>query len=91
MSAAEANRYGHRLGASVDAEHTRVQEASTTTIAHAKTSVETAKAMRKATGDDPLLIVEAARDLLISRLYDTAASGNLDSKQLQVLTRALPL
>lgn len=83
------NRYGRRLRASVNAERARMQEASATAIAHVKASVEAAKALREAAGDDPLLIGEATGDLLISRLYDAAASGELDAKQLQTLTRTL--
>ena len=88
-STVAVSRYGRRLRASVSEERARMVEASATAIAHVKASVETARALREAAGDDPLLIGEATGDLLISRLYDAAASGDLDSRQLQVLTRAL--
>ena len=89
VSVAAVGRYGRRLRGTVRAERMRMQEATATAIAHVKASMETAKALREATGGDPLLIGEAAADLIVARLYDAAASGELDTKDLQDLARAL--
>ena len=56
VSEAAVKRYSRGLRASVSAERARMQEASATAIAHVRVSVETAKALREAAGDDPLLI-----------------------------------
>ncbi len=89
ISEAAIQRYGKRLRRSAERDTARASEAAAGAIARIRHSTEMARAINEAAGDDPLAMSARAAELCMVRLYEIAASEDIDAKTLQAISRSL--
>lgn len=81
-------RYGKRLKDRAEADSARAGDAAAAVIARMQHTTEIARAAH-GDGGDPLEMHEQAAALCMARLYEIAASEDVDAKQLQAIARSL--
>ena len=86
---AALQRYGRRLRDSVERDHAGAREAAATMTARIHRSNEMARAIDKATGDDPLALPERAVDMCLVRICEAASEEDIDARTLQAAGRLL--
>ena len=89
ISEAAIQRYGKRLRRSAERDTARASEAAAGAIARIRHSTEMARAINEAAGGDPLAMSARAAELCMVRLYEIAASEDIDAKTLQAISRSL--
>ncbi len=89
VSVAALQRYGRNLRKRVDADASLQSAATAAAIARIRHSAEMARALRQASGDDPLAISEQAAEVVIARIYEIATREDIDAKTLQGIVRSL--
>ena len=89
ISEAAIQRYGKRLRRSAERDSARASEMAAGAIARIRHSTEMARAINEAAGDDPLALSARAAELCLVRLYEIAASEDIDARTLQAVSRSL--
>lgn len=88
VSLSALKRYGKRLKDRAEADSRRAGDAAAAVIARMRHTAEVARAAQ-GSGSDPLDMHEQAAELCMVRLYELAASDDIDAKTLQAVARAL--
>ena len=86
---AALQRYGRRLRDRVERDHAGAREAAATMTARIHRSNEMARAIDRATGDDPLALPERAVDMCLVRICEAASEEDIDARTLQAAGRLL--
>ena len=85
LSLAALQRYGRRLQRSVEQDGVKAREAASAAIARVRQTTEIARAIEGAAGD-PLDISARTASLCMARLYELAASEDIDARTLQAIS-----
>ena len=88
LSVSALQRYGKHLHRSVDQDGAKATEAAAAAIARVRHSTEIARAIEGAAGD-PLDVSARTAALCMARLYELAASEDVDAKTLLAISRSL--
>ena len=89
ISESALKRYGKRLKRSAERDAALASEATAAVVARVRQAAEMARAINEAAGGDPLAVPEKTTELLMGRLYELAATEQIDAKTLQAITRSL--